>query len=66
MNRFLSLALLQDNLMNDDLGAGDMDHTLKEPMPGTSRSMMDIDTHQLVDDGFGGNGFGREYSSFTN
>lgn len=44
--------------MNDDLGGEDLEHTLKEPMPGTSRSMMDIDSHHLVDDGFGGNGFG--------
>lgn len=46
--------------MNDDIGSEDLDHTLKEPMPGTSRSLMDIDSHQL-DDGFGGNGFGRKF-----
>lgn len=47
--------------MHDDLGSEDLDHTLKEPMPGTSRSLMDIDSHQLVDDGFGGTGFGRKF-----
>lgn len=47
-------------MMNEDLHGGDIDHTLEEPMPGTSRSMMDIDSHQLMDDGFGGNGFGRK------
>lgn len=31
-----------------------------EPMPGTSRSMIDMDSNMITDDGFGGNGFGDE------
>lgn len=37
------------------------DRSLKEPMPGTSRSMQDIDAQQMItDDGFGGSSFGRK------
>lgn len=44
--------------MGEDLD----DHTLKEPMPGTSRTMSEMDAQHLInDDGFGGSGFGREF-----
>lgn len=37
------------------------DHTMKEPVPGTSRTMSDIDSQNMInDDGFGGSGFGRK------
>lgn len=57
-------------MINDEL---DLDErTLKEPIAGTSRSMQDLDSSQMItDDGFGGSGFGRKYSngfflSYTN
>lgn len=48
--------------MSDGLGMDhdDLGHTLKDPRPSTS-SMMDIDSQQLVGDGFGGSGFGRKF-----
>lgn len=41
----------------------DMGNTMKEPMPGTSRSMLELDSQHLIgDDGFGGGSFGREFN----
>lgn len=37
------------------------DHTMKEPIPGTSRTMSDMDAQMIADDGFGGSGFGRKF-----
>lgn len=37
------------------------DHTMKEPIAGTSRTMSDMDSQNMInDDGFGGSGFGRK------
>jgi hypothetical protein len=51
-----------DDLFTDTLGApADIDME-KEPMPGPSRSMLDtVDAHHMDEDGFGDEGFGREY-----
>lgn len=50
---------LQENLISDELELDDQ--SLKEPVAGTSRSMHDIDSQQMItDDGFGGGGFGRK------
>lgn len=50
--------------MNDDLDHHNLDdRSLKEPMPGTSRGMMDLDAqHMINDDGFGTtSSFGRKH-----
>lgn len=50
---------IDENLISDELDLED--RSLKEPVAGTSRSMQDIDSQQLItDDGFGGGGFGQE------
>lgn len=50
---------MQENLISDDLDLDD--RSLKEPVAGTSRSMHDLDAHQMItDDGFGGSNFGRK------
>lgn len=36
------------------------EHTLKEPVAGTSK-MHDLDSQNTFDDGFGDGGFGRKY-----
>lgn len=39
---------------------GRNDRLSTDPVPGTSRSMIDMDSANMIDDGFGGNGFGDE------
>lgn len=41
----------------------DLESQLKEPTAGTSRSLMDIDAQPLMDNDFGGSGFGRTFHS---
>lgn len=49
----------QPSLLTDDDHL--LDRSLKEPMPGTSRSMMEFDAqHMMPDDSFGGDPFERE------
>lgn len=37
------------------------DQAMKEPIAGTSRSMLDLESQGILgDDGFGGGGFGRK------
>lgn len=56
----LSLGSIQGSLLADDDHL--VDRTLKEPMPGTSRSMMELDArHMISDDTFTGDPFEREY-----
>ncbi|XP_055716236.1 double-strand-break repair protein rad21 homolog isoform X1 [Phlebotomus papatasi] len=43
---------IDENLFGEDLGASSIDHT-KEPVPGTSRSMMQDMPQGAMDDGFG-------------
>lgn len=55
---FLCFGEIQESLIADELGP-DLDRS--EPMAGTSRAMMDLDTQNtILDDGFGGSGFGRK------
>ncbi|XP_031619542.1 double-strand-break repair protein rad21 homolog [Contarinia nasturtii] len=50
---------IDEHLISEEL---DLDErTLKEPIAGTSRSMQELDSSQMItDDGFGGSGFGQE------
>lgn len=47
--------------MAEELDQHELDErTLKDPVPGTSRSMIDLESQNMItDDGFGGSGFGR-------
>lgn len=53
---------LQESLMAEELEQNDFDQrSMKDPVPSTSRSMLDLESHNLVgDDGFGSSGFGRK------
>lgn len=57
---------LQESLMAEEIEQNDLDHrSMKDPVPSTSRSMLDIESQNLVgDDGFGSSGFGRKSNVF--
>lgn len=62
MAMFMLFGSMQGSLLADDDHL--VDRTLKEPMPGTSRSMMELDAqHMISDDTFTGDPFEREYSA---
>lgn len=48
--------------MAEELEQNDLEHrSVKDPVPSTSRSMLDLESQNLVgDDGFGSSGFGRK------